>query len=339
VRTHGTVAPRTESELIPEVSGSVIWVSAALVSGGFFEEGEPLLRIDPSDYEVALERARANLARASSELERARKELKRRRGLSERNVGSTAQLDDAENAEHVASAALRGARAELDKAERDLARTEIAAPWAGRVREERVDVGQFVNRGASVASLYAVDYAEVRLPISDRELAFLELPMLYRGGASEEIGPEVRLAARFGGADHAWRGRVVRTEGEIDPKSRMVHVVARVQDPYAQSNGDRPPLAVGLFVVAQIEGRRVENAVVLPRAAMRGADRVLVVDDDDRLRFREVDVLRAAREEVVIQAGLRPGERVSVSQLEAVVDGMRVRPLLEEAGGAAEVEL
>lgn len=326
VITHGTVAPRTETDLLPEVSGPVVWVSSALVSGGFFEAGEPLLRIDPRDYEVALEQRRASLARAESEHKRARKELVRRRGLAEREVASASQLDDALNAERVAAAALREARAVLEQAERDLGRTEIKAPFAGRVREERVDVGQFVNRGAPIAKLYAVDYAEVRLPVPDDELAFLDLPLLYRGESVDGDGPEVLLRARFAGSEHTWRGRIVRTEGEIDAKSRMVHVVARVDDPYGRTQDpSRPPLAVGLFVEAEILGKQAENVVVLPRAAMRDMDQVLVLDEESRLRFRRVEVLRTAHDQVVVRSGLAPGDQVCISPLEMVVDGMRVR--------------
>ena len=326
VITHGTVAPRTESDLLPEVSGPVVWVSSSLVSGGFFEAGEPLLRIDPRDYEVTLEQRRASLARAESEHKRARKELVRRRGLAEREIASASQLDDALNAERVAAAALREARAALEQAERDLGRTEIKAPFAGRVREERVDVGQFVNRGAPIAKLYAVDYAEVRLPVPDDELAFLDLPLLYRGESADGAGPEVLLRARFAGSKHTWRGRIVRTEGEIDAKSRMVHVVARVDDPYGRTQDpSRPPLAVGLFVEAEILGKQAENVVVLPRAAMRDTGQVLVLDEESRLRFRRVDVLRTARDQVVVRSGIAPGDKVCISPLETVVDGMRVR--------------
>jgi RND family efflux transporter MFP subunit len=329
VTTHGTVAPRTESDLVPEVSGPVIWVSPSLVSGGFFEAGEELLHVDPRDYEVGLERAKASLARAESEYARAGKGLRRRRGLKKQDYASAAQLDDAVNAERVAAATVREARASLAQAERDLERTEIRAPYACRIREERVDVGQFVTRGVSIAKLYAIDYVEVRLPVPDDQLAYLDLHLGRRGTVTEDASPEVVLRARFAGAEHAWRGRVVRTEGEIDPKSRMVHAVARVEDPYGRVEDDdeRPPLAVGLFVAAEILGQRVANVAVLPRSAMRSGNQVLVVDGEDRLRYRQVDVLRSGRDEVVVRAGLEAGERVCVSPLEAVVEGMKVRPI------------
>jgi RND family efflux transporter MFP subunit len=336
VTTHGTVAPRTESDLVPEVSGPVVWVSASLVSGGFFDAGEPLLRIDPRDYEVALERARASVARAKSEHDRASRELERRQGLAKRDFASASQLDTAVNAESVAAASLREARAVRAQAQRDLERTEIRAPFAGRVREERVAVGQFVNRGAPIAKLYAVDYAEVRLPIPDEELAYLDLPLFHRGETEPESGPGVLLRARFAGGEHAWEGRVVRTEGEIDPRSRMVNVIARIEDPYgASGDRERPPLAVGLFVEADILGNRVEDVAVLPRAALRGRDRVWVVDGESRLRFRTVEPLRSTRTEVVIRSGLEGGERICISPLETAVDGMRVR-VVDEGGGPGE---
>lgn len=360
VRAQGTVVPRQESELVPQVSGEVIWVSPDLVAGGFFEAGEPLVRIDRADYEASLESARANVARAESEYARARKERGRQGRLVDRSVASEQNVDDAENAFRVAAASLRERRAQLEQAERDLGRTELQAPYAGRVRQEQVDVGQFVSRGVAVAKLYAVDYAEVRLPLPDRELAYLDLALARRPtvaaaapgdaeAASETapgaVGPRVELRAEFAGRSHTWQGTIVRTEGELDPKSRMVQVVARVEDPYGTtSDTATAPLAVGLFVEAAIEGITVADAFVLPRTALRRGregetNRVLVVDAESRLRFRTVDVLRIEREHVIVGAGLEAGDRVCISPLRAVTDGMRVRvaPAQDEPPDLARV--
>ena len=349
VPAQGTVAPRTESKIVSQVSGEVLWVSPALVSGGFFEEQEPLLRIDPIDYEAALETARATLARAKSEANRALKERDRQRRLAKQSVASQARIDDAENAYRVAATMERDAAARVGIAERDLARTEIRAPYAGRVRSENVDRGQFVVRGESVARVYAVDFAEVRLPIPDRELRYMELPLGYRekpvsdsetaSGSGEAVTegaladavapvlePRVTFRAEFAGALHTWEGKVVRTEGELDPKSRMVTLVARVADPYGRtSDRTRPPLAVGLFVEAVIEGLGLEDAFVLPRTALQEGSRVMVIDGEERAYFRVVEVLREERDRVVITGGLRAGDLVCVSPLPGAVDGMRVR--------------
>ena len=330
VRTQGTVAPRTESTLVPEVSGRVVWVSPALVSGGFFEKEEPLLRIEKIDYEAALARAKAAQTRARSEYAHASSELKRIKGLSARNVVSSSQLSNAHRADSVAAASVEEARVSLDQAARDLARTEIRAPFEGRVRSESVDVGQFVSRGAAVATLYATDFAEIRLPVPDHQLAFLQILNL-RGDVADS-GPRVRLHARFAGREHEWEGRVVRTEGEIDPRSRMVHVVARVEDPYGSKDptSTKPPLAVGLFVRAEIEGPMAENVIVVPRYAMRDNAHLLVVDAEDRLHTREVEVLRMDRDEVLIRGELAAGERICLSPLQVVVEGMRVNPMPDD---------
>ena len=326
--THGTVVPRTESDLVPEVDGRVQQVSESLVSGGFFAKGDVLLAIDPLDYEVALEQARAGLARARSDLGNARKSHERQQDLVNRGATSDSQRDDALNRVRIAEATLREATARLARAERDLARTKIVAPYDGRVRSERVDVGQFVKRGTSIGTIYAVDFAEVRLPINDEELAYLDLPLAHAGAELAQPVPVV-LRARFAGEEHEWQGHVVRTEGELDPKTRMVNVVAQVPDPYAPS-ADRPPLSVGLFVDVEIQGATLPNLVVLPRSALRGNNQVLVVDAQSQLRIREVDVLRSANDAVYITGGLSAGERVCISPLQSTVEGMAVR-VLDEA--------
>jgi len=333
VRSQGTVSPRTESALVPEVSGRITWVAPSFASGGFFERDEVLFRVDAHDYRQAVVQARAVVTRAELRLEQERAEAEvARREWGDLGEGEATPLTLREPQVAEANASVEAARAAFERAERDLARTDVRAPYAGRVRSKEVDVGQFVTRGAPVARVYAVDYAEVRLPLPNGELAFIDLPLDYRGESGREPGPRVTLSARFAGKTHAWEGRLVRTEGEIDPRSRMVHAVARVKDPYARgADRDRPPLAAGLFVEAEIEGRLVRDVAVIPRAAVRGDDRVLVVSDDDRLHFRSIEILRRQRDRVVVASGLAEGERLCVSPLAVVTEGMRVRT----AGGAS----
>ncbi|HJP51607.1 MAG TPA: efflux RND transporter periplasmic adaptor subunit [Pseudomonadales bacterium] len=325
--THGIVVPRTESELTPEVSGRVLAVSDALVSGGFFSKGQELLSIEPLDYEVALEEARARLARADSDLSNAKKTYSRQLDLARKQSASASQQDDALNRLRIAEATLKEAIARLSRAERDLSRTRIIAPYDGRVRSERVDVGQFVNRGNPIAMIYATDYAEVRLPIRDEELAFLNIP-ITNSGANGAEQPRVILRAEFAGKSHEWSGNVVRTEGELDPRTRMVNVIVSVSDPYAQDDNhaeNRPPLSVGLFVEAEIIGARFDNTVKLPRSSLRERQQIYVVDAENRLRFRDVEVLRIVQDEVFIKSGLNEGDKVCISILSSPVDGMPVR--------------
>jgi RND family efflux transporter MFP subunit len=332
VKSQGTVAPRTESQLVPEVSGRVIWVDPGFATGGFFEEGDELLKIDPVDFRQAVVRARADVAQKRLRLAQEEAEAQvAREEWSDIGSGDASPLTLREPQLEEARAALEAAKAALQLAERDLERTVIRAPYAGRIRTKSVDVGQFVTRGTPLATVYAVDYAEIRLPLPDRDLAYLDLPLDYRGYESTDAGPAVVIRANFAGRVHEWSGQVVRTEGEIDARSRMVHVVARVKDPYARGDDpDHPPLAVGMFVEAEIEGRRVADVAVLPRAALRTGGRVFVIDEERRIRFRDVSVLRATEESVVVRSGLEAGERVCLSPLEAVTDGMRVRVFGEE---------
>ena len=325
--THGSVLPRTESDLIPEVSGRVVSMSPSLVSGGFFKKGDVLLEIDPLDYEVALEQARAALASSKSEVTNARKAHERQLDLAKKQSTSESQRDDALNRMQFAEAAEREARARLSRAERDMERTRIIAPFEGRVRSERVDVGQFITRGASVASIYSTDFAEVRLPIHDEELAFLELPLdgLDRGNAPM---PKAILRARFAGKEHQWEGNIVRTEGELDPQTRMVTVVAQVEAPY-KTREDRPPLAVGLFIEAEIIGRIAENVYIVPRSALQANNQIYIINADNELVFRDVDILRLVDEDVYIRDGLEGGEIVCLSTLSSAIEGMTVRPVVD----------
>ena len=328
VRAEGTVAPRTETELVPEVSGRVMMVSESLAAGGFFEEGEVLLEIDQREYELAVVRARAAIAQAELRLATEEEEAAVARKEWE-SLGQGEPRPLVVRAPQIAEAKamLASAEAAYEKVEYDLERTVVKAPFAGRVREKRVDVGQFVSRGTSVARLYSVDYAEVRLPIPDSDLEFVNLPLAYRGQRESARGPSVALMANFAGRRHRWQGRIVRTEGEIDPRTRMIQAIARVADPYGRARPGRPPLAVGMFVEAEIYGKSASNVFVLPRVVLRGADQVLVVDKEDRLRFRSVDILRTESDQVIIRSGLEAGERVANSVVEAAVDGMKVRVL------------
>lgn len=325
VLTYGSVQPRTESELIPEVSGRVIKISPSMVSGGFIRKGEILLEIDPLDYEVALEQARASLAAAKSELTNAKKAYERLLDLAKQQSASQSQQDDALNRLRFGQASIREAAARLSRAERDISRTKIKAPYDGRVRSKRVDIGQFVNRGAPIASLYATDFAEVRLPLHDEELAHLDLPL---AGQESPNQPTAILRARFAGANHTWEGKIVRTEGELDPKTRMINVVAQVEAPYERS-GNRPPLAIGLFVEAEIIGNTVDNVYIVPRSALQANEQIYVLSSEYRLQFRDVNILRTVEEDVYITSGFKSGETICLSTISNAVEGMLVEPVTE----------
>jgi RND family efflux transporter MFP subunit len=326
VRTYGTVAPRTRSRLTAEVDGRIVKVEPGFRDGAFFAAGEPLLRIESVDHRLALEQKSADVAAARRQLlwEEAEAEAAIRDWRS-RSAEPPPALVAREPQLGEARARVRAAEAALEQAQRDLARTEIAAPYAGRVLATSVDVGQYVTRGATLAELYSVDFAEIRLPLPDEDLQYLELPLDAR--QEERGGPRVTLRAEFAGGTHEWTGQIVRTEGEIDPRTRMVHVIALVPDPYGR-NEERPrlPLAVGMFVTAEIHGRTYADVVTIPRPALRDDGSVWIADAGDRLRRREVAVLRRDGERVLLRSGLAAGDRVVTSVLEVATEGMPVRP-------------
>jgi RND family efflux transporter MFP subunit len=327
VYAQGNVVPRTESNIVPEVSGNVTWISPNLVSGGYLRAGEALLRIDDRDYRDSVQRAEAALQRAQAENELAQFEFERADELHSKDLISRNDLEAKRRSARVSEAALKDASFALKSARRDLVRTEIVAPFDGLIRSEQVDVGQFISRGAQVASVYATDYVEVRLPIADSQLAYLNLPLNQRGELPESVAPNVNLSSSFAGREQEWTGKLVRTEAQIDPGSRMVYAIARVRGD--DSSGTLPP-PVGLFVQAEIEGNAEDNIVVLPRTALRNGNRLLVVDAENRLHFRDVEVLRVFRDKVYVSAGLEAGELVVTSLLQTVVEGMPVQPLLRE---------
>ncbi|MFQ5877543.1 MAG: efflux RND transporter periplasmic adaptor subunit [Acidobacteriota bacterium] len=339
VLSQGTVEPRTESVLVAQVGGRIEWVSPAFAEGSFFWRGEPLVRIDPRDYRLAVSRAEAQVAQARVRLEMERAEAAvARREWDELGEGEPTALTLRRPQLAEAEAALRAAEAALEQARLDLERTRVRAPYAGRVRDRRADIGQFVSPGTPLAVIYATDYAEIRLPVSRHDLAFLEIDL----GASgrRRPGPPVLLRGEIGGAVHTWTARVVRTDSAFDPKTRMLDLFARVEDPFRRrADFAGPPLPKGLFLQAEIGGRVARGVFVLPRAALRGDGRVLVVDDESRLRLRAVELLRVAREEAIVRRGLEEGEMVCVSPLETVVDGMRVRTVLEGEAGPDGIEV
>jgi RND family efflux transporter MFP subunit len=326
ITSQGAVEPRSQSELIPEVYGRVEWISPALVGGGIFNAGDVLLRIESADYESALRRAEAIRDRSEVEAEFTRDELKRLQKLHAQKLASESQLDSAVRAARVAEANLIDSRAALDQAQRDLARTELTAPFDGMVRNEKVDLGQFVSRGTNIGTIYATDYVEVRLPIAADQMRYLGIPLAHRGQIAEGNRPPVTVSANFGDASLIWEGELVRTEAEIDQRSRMIYGVVRIE---MIPNEDSPLIPVGLFVQAEIQGRLVENVVRLPRSAMRDNNQVLVIDSENRLRFRTVSVLRLEHDDVLISSGLEDGELVCISAIQTVVDGMHVTPLVD----------
>ena len=322
VRSQGTVRPLTETVLSAEVSGPIVWISPKFVAGGVFAQGEDLMRIDPTNYVVAVEQATALLQQRQIEFDGA-EQL--------RDQGYRAETEWA-----AAAAALASARADLVKANRDLEKSVIRLPYDGMVRSKDADLGQYVNTGTRLGVTFATDYAEIRLPLTDQDLAFVELPAAGSVGTADE--PRVELSAVQRGDTAHWPARIVRTEGVVDENNRVTYAVARIEDPYRLNTGSEAgsPLPMGTFVAASIEGTTVRNVIRVPRSSLRGNDQLLFVDEDSRLRIGTVDVLRADAQYAYLRGGAQAGDRISLTAIESPINGMRVRTIGDSPDRAVE---
>ena len=313
IRSQGTIRPRTQTVLSAEVSGSIVSISPKFVAGGVFRPGEVLMRIDPTNYTVAVDKAEALVKQRQIEFDGASKL---------RSQGYRAESEYAS-----AAAALASAQAELVSAERNLERTYIRLPYEGMVLSKDADIGQFVSPGMQLGVVFATDQAEVRLPLTDLDLAFVAMPDASEITATGFAdGPPVTLTAVQRGQRAQWEAQIVRSEGVVDERSRVTYAVAQIDDPY-RLHGEGTPLPIGTFVAAEIEGSTVFDVIRVPRGALRGADQVLIVDDENMIEIRRVDVIRTDERYAYLSGGVLPGERITTTAIEAPTNGMSVRTL------------
>ena len=337
INAQGTVVPRTQTTMVSEVAGLITEVSPAFVAGGFFSKGDLLVRIDDRNYRAEVKRAEASVAAAQTKIdqetglaefaktdwERARKLLNSSKAASDLALRKPQVLE--------AYAQLEFAKADLEKRQGDLDRTQIRAPYDGLVREKLADIGQFVNAGSPIAATFAIDVAEIRLPLPDKELPFLELDnVVFEAGE----GPKVNVSAVIGGQVNFWDGRIVRTEGVFDEKSRVLYVVAQIGDPYNRLNSRwTQPLRMGTFVKARIAGSDLDDVVRLPRSVLRGNSRVWTVTDENTLKPVEVSIVRSDEKYVFIASGLLDGQLICTTLLDNPLPGTPVRYELPAISG------
>ena len=325
IRGEGTVRPLREIELVPQVGGKVVFVAPSMVDGGEFKKNDTLLRIDPLDYQLAVTLARAKVKDSESLLKVAEEEAAS--ALEEWNLLYNSDRDVDEDPPALvakepqlaaAKARLAADRADLQKARLNLKRTDLKAPFDGRVSEENIDIGQYVTAARSVARLFSTRAAEIIVPFDDESLFWFDVPGFTPGNGA---GSPATVIARIAGRDLTWSGKIMRAEGKLDERTRMVNVVVRVEQPYAT----KPPLVAGLFVTVEIKGHTLEKASVIPRSALRENNMVWVVEDGGKLNFRKVEVARLGTNEAILHSGLMDGDQVVTSGLRAVTDGMQVR--------------
>ena len=331
ILTNGEVKPLNEINLISQVSGQIVEAADEFVDGGIIKADSPLVWIDDRDYKLAVISAESRVAQASKLLEReiAESELAKN-DWEELGLGEASPLTLRIPQLKEAEAAEKAALADLEKAKLNLERTIVKLPFQGIIREKRTGVGQFVGAGSVLATAFSTEEVLIALPLTDTELSYLGLPLAYEE-AKPFTGPKVNFFSSISNKTFEWEGRIVRTAGSIDPPTRLVYVYAEVINPYQQS----PPLAIGMFVDAIIEGKTIEDGFLVPNSAINNISNIYVIDKNDNLEIRNIEVLGTENDYVIIKGEIIEGERVVVSPLNNAKIGMGLKPILlnKDIGG------
>jgi len=325
LQSYGTIQPKTRSILVAQVSGQIVSVNPNVRDGGFFEKGDVLGAIDPRDYEADVSIADAILMDARQALaeEEARSVQAAEDWQRLGNEGEAPSLVLRVPQLEAAKARVISAQSGLRKAQLDLERTEIVAPFAGRVLRKFVDLGQVVSVNTQLAEIYATDSVEIRLPLRNRDLPFIDLPETRRfAGVNPEDELPVTIRSDLTGPN-SWQGRLIRTEGAIDETARQLHVIAEIEDPFGKASEFHDPLKIGQYVTAEMPGRTVADAIVIPNNTIYQGSYVYVVEDEI-LRRKDVDVAWQDDAEAIIADGLEVGDELVLTPLGQVTSGIRV---------------
>lgn len=331
VLTRGLIMPGNDIPIVAEVSGPVTYVSPNFVSGGFFKKGEVLMKVDDIENEVKIKKAEAMAAQAAQALQQAEAEARSRR-TGGNNVALLQHYDQQARSQYAA------AKAELASLRMQQKNATLVAPFDGRVQNEILNVGMYLKPGVALGQIYAVNMAEVRMPLSNQQAALVELPA--RRSVLSADGPRVNFSIEYGGTRYNWPGVVLGAEGSMDEFNRLLYVYARIPEPFAAdpAQPNRPALTLGTFVEAEIEGRSFDGIFVVPRRAFRNGSQLWTVSDSNRLQRKEVEVLYKGRDFIYVKNGLAEGDRIVLSHLKTAVDGLEVRPQLMDQTPVAHAD-
>jgi RND family efflux transporter MFP subunit len=344
ISSQGSIVPRTETKLTSEVSGQVTDVSNKFLVGGFFKKGEVLLTIDDTSYQVSLLRAQSQQQAAQAKLieEQARaKQAQDEWLLTGRSVDEAPILALRTPQLKMAEAGMLAAEADIKEAKLKLSRTKIIAPYDAMLISKQVDIGQYVTMGTVMATTYAIDYAEVRLPVKHRDITFLALTKNDKKlsgdiSANEnwqlnQISGEVELFYQLNGSRHHWNAHLVRHEAVVDNKSRVHYLVAQIEDPYhvlTQSSHDE--IRIGTFVNAKINGKQLNNIISIPIGAVYSGSTVYLIDEENRLKIQHIDVMRSDSNFIYTTDNIENNHRLILTKLATPIEGMLLRIAGEE---------
>ena len=329
VNSYGMVKPKYETQLVAQVNGEIVELSDVFVRGGFVKKDQLLARIDPSDYHAALIDAQASMAsaRAALETELAQGKVAEREWRQIENSSPTElSLRKPQLAQELAR--VKAAQASVLRAERNLERTEIRAPYDAMIDSRNVGLGSFVGVGSKIGHVLGTAIAEIRLPVADNQLAFLVKTKSTKAG----VNAQVNLIGTYAGQDTLWQAKIVRSEGVIDNKSRMSYLVAEINDPYllkSSSDSSAAPLRFGSYVNANIMGYDISQATLVPRYLVVNG-KVAILDSESKLHYAAIDIVRQQGSHVVVANGLADGDQLIVSALDYPVDGMQLALISDE---------
>jgi len=325
IDSFGTVKPRTQSMLVAQVSGLIIDINEQFREGGFFEKGDVLLQLDDRDLKAEVKSAQANLLNAEQNLleeqARGRQALTDWQRLGNESEPSILVLRKPQLA--AAQAQVLSAQAQLEKAQLNLERTKIKAPYAGRVLNRSVDLGQVVSNNMQLATIYATDSVEIRLPIKNKDLPFINLPEQYRDGAKNQRGSVVNFTSDLIG-EQQWQGQLIRTEGAIDESAQQLYVVAKINDPYKSTSDNQYPVKIGQYVKAKINGKVASQVLVIPNSAIYQGSYVYVVENGT-LQRKNIALAWQNALQGIVSKGLEAGSQLVLTPLGQVSSGTPVQ--------------
>jgi len=339
----GEVRAKTEIELVTQVSGKVVKVSDSFIEGGQFQPGETLIQIDDADYLVALKSAQANVASAQVELGRelatAETNAKQWQALQNKPISEANPLVLNKPQIDSARARLSAAEAQLAAAKLNYERTNISAPFAGRIMTKSAELGQFMPGGASIGRVFASDAMEIRIPMTDVQLDELGLRMGYSANSENSKGLPAKVSTRFGDQPQVWQAWLLSVDASVNSTTRLVFATIVVDNPLSIDTQSPAFLAPGLFVDVELASPEELSGLQVPRNALRNGEQVFVVADD-KLQMRSVDVIFTSNDVALLNtadsATLKPGDLVIISPVPGAYSGMRVK--VPEQATATQVE-
>ena len=324
IKSTGTTTPITQTILTSEVGGEVIYRSKKFSEGSSVISGEILAKIDDTDLQLQYKNALLQLASAEVQfaVQEAEAEIAQEawekvgEGTAKELVAKKPQLKQAK-------AALEVAKAQVDSAEKKLNKTEISAPYTGRIQNINIDLGSTILPGQPVGSMYTSNEIEVTLSVKDSDLEFLDIPMDGRKLNSDQKSLVV-IKSLYKGKMQKWEGNLERVDGVIDPMTRMIKLIANFKNNFIEDS--QPILPIGLFVEAEISGKTLMDVFIVPNTALTPNSELLVINKDNKLEIRKVNIITKTKDYILVKEGMMPGERIVVSKLSIATNGMLVNP-------------